>query len=240
MRAQTARAALAGAVLPLTALFLHTATISSTSAPASLAAVSHPMHHGSISNAAFVAALPGVPGNGPSNSHHSRASQSNPSKSTTTTSPVANSVLNITATLADADSAVLNEVKAYAQQAAAYNAAQQQAQRQRDLQAAESQRHSSQSSSDGSGSSSVSYLAPPPSVAAVLACIRHYESNDNYSDSSNPNYRGAYQFSWSSWQLVGGTGDPAQAPPAEQDMRAAMLMQQYGWGQWSTAPLCGV
>lgn len=49
-------------------------------------------------------------------------------------------------------------------------------------------------------------------------------------------YRGKYQFSPSTWAGVGGTGDPAAAPEAEQDRRAAMLMARSGPGQW---PVCG-
>ncbi len=78
------------------------------------------------------------------------------------------------------------------------------------------------------------------SMQNALACIRQYESGDNYSDTSNPYYRGAYQFSWSSWESVGGTGDPASASPAEQDMRAELLAEKDGWSSWSTASLCGL
>jgi Transglycosylase-like domain len=49
-------------------------------------------------------------------------------------------------------------------------------------------------------------------------------------------YRGKYQFSVSTWQSVGGTGDPAAAPEAEQDRRAAILLARSGPGQW---PVCG-
>jgi hypothetical protein len=49
-------------------------------------------------------------------------------------------------------------------------------------------------------------------------------------------YRGKYQFSYSTWQSVGGTGDPAAAPEAEQDRRAAILLARSGPGQW---PVCG-
>ena len=49
-------------------------------------------------------------------------------------------------------------------------------------------------------------------------------------------YRGKYQFSYSTWAGVGGTGDPAAAPEAEQDRRAAMLYARSGPGQW---PVCG-
>jgi hypothetical protein len=49
-------------------------------------------------------------------------------------------------------------------------------------------------------------------------------------------YRGKYQFSYETWQSVGGTGDPAAAPEAEQDRRAAMLLAREGAGRW---PACG-
>jgi hypothetical protein len=49
-------------------------------------------------------------------------------------------------------------------------------------------------------------------------------------------YRGKYQFSVGTWQSVGGSGDPAAAPEAEQDKRAAMLLARDGAGQW---PVCG-
>ena len=49
-------------------------------------------------------------------------------------------------------------------------------------------------------------------------------------------YRGKYQFSVGTWRSVGGSGDPAAAPEAEQDRRAAMLLARSGAGQW---PVCG-
>jgi hypothetical protein len=49
-------------------------------------------------------------------------------------------------------------------------------------------------------------------------------------------YRGKYQFSYETWRSVGGTGDPAAAPEAEQDARAAALLARDGAGQW---PVCG-
>ena len=41
-------------------------------------------------------------------------------------------------------------------------------------------------------------------------------------------YRGKYQFDQQTWASVGGSGDPASAPEAEQDKRAAMLYSQRG------------
>jgi hypothetical protein len=49
-------------------------------------------------------------------------------------------------------------------------------------------------------------------------------------------YGGKYQFDQSTWQSVGGSGDPASAPEAEQDKRAAMLLEQSGTNPW---PNCG-
>jgi hypothetical protein len=49
-------------------------------------------------------------------------------------------------------------------------------------------------------------------------------------------YRGKYQFSNETWRALGGTGDPAAAPEAEQDQRAAQLLRQSGTSPW---PNCG-
>jgi hypothetical protein len=49
-------------------------------------------------------------------------------------------------------------------------------------------------------------------------------------------YRGKYQFTQETWRSVGGSGDPAAAPEAEQDRRAAMLYQRGGSSSW---PVCG-
>jgi transglycosylase-like protein len=49
-------------------------------------------------------------------------------------------------------------------------------------------------------------------------------------------YRGKYQFDVQTWASVGGSGDPAAAPEAEQDYRAALLMSRSGSSPW---PVCG-
>jgi hypothetical protein len=73
----------------------------------------------------------------------------------------------------------------------------------------------------------------PPQLQAIAAC----ESGGNPSAvDSTGTYRGKYQFDTSTWQSVGGSGDPAAAPEAEQDRRAAMLYSRSGAGQW---PVCG-
>lgn len=49
-------------------------------------------------------------------------------------------------------------------------------------------------------------------------------------------FRGKYQFTYSTWRSVGGSGDPAAAPEAEQDQRAAALYARSGSSPW---PVCG-
>lgn len=73
-------------------------------------------------------------------------------------------------------------------------------------------------------------------AGADWAGLRFCESGGNYANKRNPTYRGAYQFSYSTWKAMGGSGDPADAPPAEQDARASALYQRSGRGQW---PVCG-
>lgn len=53
--------------------------------------------------------------------------------------------------------------------------------------------------------------------------IKQCESGGSYT-AVNPNgHYGAWQFSQSTWESVGGTGRPDQASPAEQDYRASIL-----------------
>jgi hypothetical protein len=67
--------------------------------------------------------------------------------------------------------------------------------------------------------------------------LRFCESTHDYSAvSASGAYRGAYQFDFETWRTVGGTGDPAEAPPEEQDARARELFARRGDQPW---PLCG-
>lgn len=70
----------------------------------------------------------------------------------------------------------------------------------------------------------------------VLASIRICESGGDYTADTGNGFYGAYQFTQGTWAAVGGSGNPAQASPQEQDMRAATLYAQSGPGQW---PVCG-
>lgn len=74
------------------------------------------------------------------------------------------------------------------------------------------------------------------SAGATLDAIRQCESGGNYSTNTGNGFYGAYQFTLSTWASVGGSGNPAAASPAEQDMRAAMLYAREGPGPW---PVCG-
>jgi Transglycosylase-like domain len=49
-------------------------------------------------------------------------------------------------------------------------------------------------------------------------------------------YRGMYQFSFSTWSVVGGSGDPVAASRWEQTWRAWLLLSRHGAGHW---PVCG-
>ena len=72
---------------------------------------------------------------------------------------------------------------------------------------------------------------------ATLESIASCESGgDPTAVSSDGTYRGKYQFHPSTWEAVGGSGDPAAAPEAEQDYRAALLLSQSGSSPW---PVCG-
>jgi hypothetical protein len=81
------------------------------------------------------------------------------------------------------------------------------------------------------------YSGPTVSLDEAWAYLRDCESGGNYQvvDPSGT-YFGAYQFDLSTWASVGGSGNPADASPAEQDYRAWLLYQQRGNAPW---PYCG-
>jgi len=72
-----------------------------------------------------------------------------------------------------------------------------------------------------------------PQLRAIAAC----ESGGNPAAIGGGGaYRGKYQFDYGTWASVGGSGDPAAAPEAEQDRRAAILLARSGTSPW---PVCG-
>ena len=81
----------------------------------------------------------------------------------------------------------------------------------------------------------VTGLAPGVSLAtldAIAAC----ESGGDPTAVNAAGYYGKYQFDMGTWASVGGTGNPAEAPEAEQDYRASLLYSQAGSSPW---PVCG-
>ncbi len=72
-----------------------------------------------------------------------------------------------------------------------------------------------------------------PALEAIASCE---SGGDPHAIGGGGAYRGKYQFDQSTWASVGGTGDPAAAPEAEQDRRAAMLYARSGASSW---PVCG-
>lgn len=75
--------------------------------------------------------------------------------------------------------------------------------------------------------------APTPALASIAAC----ESGGRpWAISPGGTYRGKYQFDFSTWRGVGGSGDPAAAPEPEQDYRAWLLYERRGAQPW---PVCG-
>jgi hypothetical protein len=69
------------------------------------------------------------------------------------------------------------------------------------------------------------------------AKLRNCESGGNYQAiSASGKYRGAYQFDQRTWEGVGGVGDPIDASPEEQDLRARILYSRSGNRPW---PVCG-
>ena len=75
----------------------------------------------------------------------------------------------------------------------------------------------------------------PGSLASDFAALRSCESSGNYEDNTGNGYYGAYQFSLSTWDGLGESGLPSQAPPDVQDAAAYTLYRQSGWAPW---PAC--
>ena len=74
-------------------------------------------------------------------------------------------------------------------------------------------------------------------AGAALEKIAQCESGGNPAAvSADGQYRGKYQFDRATWERLGGSGDPAAAPEAEQDRVAAKLYADRGAAPW---PVCG-
>ena len=74
------------------------------------------------------------------------------------------------------------------------------------------------------------------SAGPLLDRIARCESGgDPTAVSGDGLYRGKYQFSRETWRAMGGSGDPAAASEAEQDRRAATLLDVQGRSAWPVA-----
>lgn len=74
--------------------------------------------------------------------------------------------------------------------------------------------------------------ALPPILHRIAACE---SGGDPRAIGGGGAFRGKYQFMRSTWEAVGGRGDPARAPEPEQDRRAKILLERAGPSQW---PVC--
>jgi len=70
-------------------------------------------------------------------------------------------------------------------------------------------------------------------LRAIASCESH---GDPRAVGGGGAYRGMYQFSFSTWAVVGGRGDPVAASRSEQTWRAWLLLSRHGSGHW---PVCG-
>jgi peptidoglycan hydrolase-like protein with peptidoglycan-binding domain len=68
-----------------------------------------------------------------------------------------------------------------------------------------------------------------PQLQKIAQCE---SGGDPAAISAGGDYRGKYQVSRDTWRAVGGKGDPAAASEAEQDRRAAILLERAGPSSW--------
>ena len=74
-------------------------------------------------------------------------------------------------------------------------------------------------------------------VPGILRAIAECESGGNpRAVSPDGQYRGKYQFSQGTWEGLGGTGDPAEAPEWKQDRLALRLYGERGSAPWPNCP----
>lgn len=76
----------------------------------------------------------------------------------------------------------------------------------------------------------------PEPTAEQWIQLRTCESTETYNIDTGNTFYGAYQFTWETWGTVHGEGNPAHAPPEEQDARARLLYAERGSQPW---PICG-
>jgi hypothetical protein len=74
-------------------------------------------------------------------------------------------------------------------------------------------------------------------LPGILRAIAECESGGNpRAVSRDGQYRGKYQFSQGTWEGLGGSGDPAEAPEWKQDRLALKLYRERGNAPWPNCP----
>jgi len=94
---------------------------------------------------------------------------------------------------------------------------------------------SSTGGGSGSGSMSTAEIkamlgGPGSKWYSVVECESNFDPK-----ASNGTHFGLFQFLPSTWQAMGGSGNPSDASPQEQFQRAKKLQAEAGWGQWACA-----
>ena len=78
-----------------------------------------------------------------------------------------------------------------------------------------------------------SYVASmSPQRVESFNSIAMCESSGDWSADTGNGFYGGLQFTLDSWQMEGGTGNPADASQNEQIMRASKLQADQGWVAW--------
>ena len=85
----------------------------------------------------------------------------------------------------------------------------------------------------------VALLSTPAQAASASQwdAVAQCESGGNYAINTGNGFYGGLQFTLSTWQAFGGTGNPAAASKAEQIRVAENVLAGQGKGAW---PVCGV
>jgi resuscitation-promoting factor RpfA len=83
---------------------------------------------------------------------------------------------------------------------------------------------------------SIVLSATAASASSSWAELRQCESGGNYRTNTGNGYFGAYQFNQATWNSLGYSGKPSDAPPAVQDAAAQKLASERGFSPW---PMCG-
>ena len=91
---------------------------------------------------------------------------------------------------------------------------------------------STSSTPTGSPTNSPTGTIPSGSLSDGFAKIRACESGNRYTLNTGNGYYGAYQFSLGTWEGLGYSGLPSEAPASTQDAAAYRLFQRGGWGAW--------